>query len=57
MGAISDLVDWANALADEHVQWNTFAKHAKDLADRGNLRALEELCEAGQLAQGKAQQE
>ncbi len=52
MGAISDLVDWATALAVEHAQWSTFAKHAKELADRGDLRALEELCEAGQLAHG-----
>jgi CheY-like chemotaxis protein len=57
MGAISDLVDWATALAVEHVHWSTFAKHAKELADRGNLKALEELCEVGYLAHGKVQQE
>ena len=48
MGAISDLVDWANALAENHAQWSAFARRAKDLADRGNLKELAELCEAAQ---------
>ena len=48
MGAISDLVDWASALAEKHAQWSTFAQWAKDLADRGNLKDLTELCETAQ---------
>lgn len=44
MGAISDLVDWATALAENHAQWRVFAETAKVLADRGNLKALAELC-------------
>ena len=48
MGAISDLVDWASALADKHAQWRTFADWAKELADRGNLKELAVLCESAQ---------
>jgi hypothetical protein len=46
MGAISDLVDWAGALAENHPQWSSFAECAKDLADRGNLKDLAQLCKA-----------
>jgi CheY-like chemotaxis protein len=46
LGAISDLVDWATALAENHPQWSTFAECAKALADRGNLKDLADLCEA-----------
>lgn len=56
MGAISDLVDWATALAEKNAQWSTFADWAKDLADRGNLKALTELCEAAQRDHAGAQQ-
>ena len=55
MGAISDLVDWASALAEKHGQWRTFADWAKDLADRGNLKALTELCETAQRNHAAAQ--
>lgn len=55
MGAISDLVDWATALANKHAQWSAFAERAKDLADRGNLKALALLCEAAQDNQADAQ--
>ena len=56
MGAISDLVDWASALAQRHAQWNTFADWAKDLADHGNLKDLSGLCEAAQRNHAAAQQ-
>ncbi len=56
MGAISDLVDWATALAEKHGQWSTFAQWAKDLADRGNLKDLTELCETAQRNHATAQQ-
>jgi hypothetical protein len=48
MGAISDLVDWASALAQKHAQWSTFADWAQALADRGNLKELAVLCESAQ---------
>ena len=48
MGAISDLVDWASALAEKHAHWSTFADLAKELADRGNLKELAALCESAQ---------
>jgi CheY-like chemotaxis protein len=56
MGAISDLVDWAGALAEMHAQWSTFADWAKDLADRGNLKDLALLCESAQRNPAAVQQ-
>jgi signal transduction histidine kinase len=56
MGAISDLVDWASALAEKHEQWRSFADWAKELADRGNLKDLAILCDSAQRNPAAVQQ-
>ncbi|MBV2264692.1 MAG: response regulator [Thauera sp.] len=45
MGAISDLVDWADALPADNPAWADFANHARALAERGEMRQLLRLCE------------
>ena len=45
MGAISDLVDWADALPAANPTWADFANQARALAERGEMRQLLRLCE------------
>lgn len=44
LGAISDLIDWADALCSEHPQCEAFATQVRQLATRGDLAALQRLC-------------
>lgn len=44
IGAISDLVDWADGLSAENPALADFAAHAKLLAERGDMSSLLRLC-------------
>ena len=44
LGAISDLIDWADALRAEHPQCEAFATQVHQLATRGDLAGLQRLC-------------
>lgn len=44
LGAMSDLVDWADRLLSQHPDWRTFARFARELAERGDLDSLSALC-------------
>lgn len=44
LGAISDLIDWADALRLEHPQYEVFAGQVRQLATRGDLTGLQQLC-------------
>ena len=44
LGAISDLIDWADALCSEYPQCEAFAMQVRQLATRGDLAALQRLC-------------
>lgn len=44
MGAISDLIDWADSLGTEDPAWAPFATHARELAERGEMAQLLHLC-------------
>lgn len=44
LGAISDLIDWADALRLEHPQCEAFAHEVRQLAIRGDLAGLQRLC-------------
>ncbi|VVE89355.1 ATP-binding protein [Pandoraea bronchicola] len=46
MGAITDLMDWARRLSDQAPQFDGFARHVHQLAQRGDLAGLSELCAA-----------
>ncbi|MFJ2993070.1 ATP-binding protein [Pandoraea sp. NPDC087047] len=46
MGAITDLMDWARNLSDHAPQYDVFARHVHQLAQRGDLASLAELCES-----------
>ncbi|VVE00114.1 hybrid sensor histidine kinase/response regulator [Pandoraea fibrosis] len=46
MGAITDLMDWARDLSDQSPQFDGFARHVHQLAQRGDLAGLAELCAA-----------
>lgn len=45
MGAITDLMDWARELSDQAPQFDAFARHVHQLAQRGDLAGLAALCE------------
>jgi hypothetical protein len=50
MGAISDLADWADQLANDYPQWQAFAQQVRQYADHADLtqlRALLARCYAG----------
>ncbi|WP_052811157.1 ATP-binding protein [Pandoraea vervacti] len=44
MGAITDLMDWARNLSTLSPQYELFARHVHQLAQRGDLAGLAELC-------------
>ncbi|NMV37458.1 ATP-binding protein [Ralstonia insidiosa] len=44
LGAISDLIDWADALHTEYPQCEAFAMQVRQLATRGDLAGLQRLC-------------
>lgn len=44
LGAISDLIDWADALKLEHPQCEVFARQVRQLATRGDLTGLHQFC-------------
>jgi signal transduction histidine kinase/CheY-like chemotaxis protein len=44
LGAISDLIDWADALRSEYPQCDAFAMRVRQLATRGDLAGLQRLC-------------
>ncbi len=46
LGAITDLMDWAHDLSDKSPQFDGFARHVHQLAQRGDLAGLAELCAA-----------
>ncbi|VVD67783.1 Sensor protein EvgS [Pandoraea capi] len=46
MGAITDLMDWARHLSTLAPQYDGFAHHVHQLAQRGDLAGLETLCAA-----------
>ncbi|VVD97509.1 hybrid sensor histidine kinase/response regulator [Pandoraea horticolens] len=46
LGAITDLMDWARDLSDQSPQFDGFARHVHQLAQRGDLAGLAELCAA-----------
>lgn len=45
MGAVSDLIDWADSLSAANAAWSDFAAHARQLAERGEMTRLQQLCE------------
>ncbi|WEN42127.1 Sensor histidine kinase TmoS [Thauera sp. GDN1] len=45
MGAISDLIDWADTLTAENPAWSDFATQARALAERGEMPRLLSLCQ------------
>lgn len=44
LGAISDLIDWAEALRTGYPQYEAFYRRARQLIDQGNLSGLARLC-------------
>lgn len=48
MGAISDLIDWAEGVAQRQAAWRPFAERVKSLADQVQLKALATLCREAQ---------
>jgi hypothetical protein len=44
LGAISDLIDWADAVASQYPGCEAFARKARQLATLGDLAELERLC-------------
>lgn len=44
MGAVSDLIDWAESVAQRQAAWRPFAERVKSLADQVQLKALDTLC-------------
>jgi hypothetical protein len=44
MGAISDLIDWAESISAENPAWAPFSAHARELAERGEMAKLLSLC-------------
>lgn len=44
MGAITDLMDWSRDLSTQAPQYDVFARHVHQLAQRGDLASLTELC-------------
>lgn len=45
MGAVSDLIDWADALLTENAAWAPFATRARKLAEHGEMSGLLRLCQ------------
>ncbi|WP_353191021.1 ATP-binding protein [Pandoraea pnomenusa] len=45
MGAITDLMDWARDLSQHAPQFDVFARHVHQLAQRGDLAGLAALCD------------
>jgi hypothetical protein len=50
MGAITDLIDWARELSARAPQFDGFARHIQQLAQRGDLAGLTALCDAPSAA-------
>ncbi|AJC23056.1 hybrid sensor histidine kinase/response regulator [Pandoraea pulmonicola] len=50
MGAITDLIDWARDLSAQTPQFDGFARHVQQLAQRGDLAGLTALCDAPSAA-------
>ena len=46
MGAISDLIDWANSTDSQSASWSRFASQVNDLAGQGDLQGLAALRDA-----------
>ena len=50
MGAISDLADWADQLANDYPQWQAFAQQVRQYADHADLTQLRTLVSRCQSA-------